>query len=114
MGDMRKTEVGIRGRYCSVSDYKKRVGLIIKGDDPAFGHSIRDAAATSGGCVAVFVDNVLCCFIRLALPCLLAVHGGCIRIEGTCSLTRTFFVDFTVVSLIDDTFRFVTVFGDTI
>lgn len=38
---MRKTGVGIKGGYCSVSDYKKGIGLIIKGDGSAFGHSIR-------------------------------------------------------------------------
>ena len=111
---MRKTGVGIKGGYCSVSDYKKGIGLIIKGDGSAFGHSIKDTATTSGGCIAVFVDSILCCFVRLALPCFPAVHGGYIRIEGSCSPAETFFVDFTVVNLIGETFRFVTAFGDTV
>lgn len=55
---MQKTGVGIKGGYYSVSDYKKGMGLIIKGDGSAFGHSIKDTATTSGGCVAVFVDSI--------------------------------------------------------
>lgn len=51
---MRKTWNGIKGGYCSVSDYKKGMGLIIKGDGSVFDHSIKDTATTSGGCVAVF------------------------------------------------------------
>lgn len=79
-----------------------------------FSHSIKDTATTSGGCVAVFAGSILCGLVRLALPCFPAVHGGYIRIEGTCSPAEAFFVDFTVVNLIGDTFRFVTAFGDTV
>ena len=36
----------------------------------------------------------LCGLVRLALPCFPAVHGGYIRIEGTCSPAETFFVHY--------------------
>ena len=112
---MRKTGVGIKGGYCSVSDYKKGTKLIIKGDGSVFqsfnkGYRNHLWRVRCGILRAAF----LCGLVRLALPCFPAVHGGYIRIEGTCSPAETFFVDFTVVNLIGDTFRFVTVFGDTI
>ena len=88
--------------------------LIIKGDGSVFRPSIKDTATISGGCVAVFCGQHFMRLVRLALPCFPAVHGGYIRIEGTCSPAETFFVDFTVVNLIGDTLRFITVFGDTI
>ena len=112
---MRKTGVGIKGGYCSVSDYKKGIGLIIKGDGSVFqsfnkGYRNHLWRVRCG----ILWTAFLCSLVRLALPCFPAVHGGYIRIEGTCSPAEAFFVDFKVVNLIGDTFRFVTVFGDTV
>lgn len=91
-------------------------GSVTKVDGPRFvGHKkeYRNRLCDCG----ILTGDTLCCLVRLlqlALPCFPAVHVGYIRIEGTCSPAEAFFVDFTVVNLIGDTFRFVTAFGDTV
>ena len=104
----------IRGSLSNTYD-KKGTKLIIKGDGSVFqsfnkGYRNHLWRVRCGILRAAF----LCGLVRLALPCFPAVHGGYIRIEGTCSPAEAFFVDFTVVNLIGDTFRFVTAFGDTV
>ena len=63
MGNMRKIGVGIKGEYCFVSNYKKGMELIIKGDGSVFDHSIKDTATTSDGC---FVNSI---FMRSCPAC---------------------------------------------
>lgn len=108
-----------RGRYkrriLPVSGDKKGTKLIIKGDGSVFqsfnkGYRNHLWRVRCG----ILRTAFLCGLVRLALPCFPAVHSGYIRIEGTCSPAEAFFVDFKVVNLIGDTFRFVTVFGDTV
>lgn len=40
-----------------MSNYKKGMELIIKGDGSVFDHSIKDTATTSEGCIAVFCEQ---------------------------------------------------------
>lgn len=53
---MRKTGGGIKGGYCSMSNYKKGMELIVKGDGSLFDHILWTAfdAALSSLCCLVF------------------------------------------------------------
>lgn len=79
---MRKTMVGIKGEYCFVSNYKKGMELIIKGDSSVFDHSIKDTATTSDGC---FVNSI---FMRSCPACATLFSSRTRRLLYGCSSTR--------------------------
>lgn len=79
---MRKTMVGIKGEYCFVSNYKKGMELIIKGDGSVFDHSIKDTATTSDGC---FVNSI---FMRSCPACATLFSNRTRQLLYGCGSTR--------------------------
>ena len=69
------------------------------------------ATHPSDGC-GISRSRVPLSSVQLAAPDLPAVNIGDIRIEGTCSLAKTDFVDFSAIDLVGDAFRLASIFGD--
>lgn len=71
------------------------------------------ATHPSDGC-GISRSRVPLSSVQLAAPDLPAVNIGDIRIEGTCSLAKTDFVDFSAIDLVGDAFRLASIFGDAV